>query len=103
MAQARLILDKGDLRSLEKEIERAFDTACDRTYDYFKKTTPIKSGNARSKTRYQDKPNRKTITGDYPYAGRLDEGWSKQAPRGMTEPSLQFLEDELGRQIRRIR
>lgn len=44
--------------------------------------TPIRSGNARRNTYLLND----SIRADYPYAGRLDEGYSKQAPRGMTAP-----------------
>lgn len=44
--------------------------------------TPVRSGNARSKTRLKQNE----IVADYPYAERLDNGWSRQAPRGMTQP-----------------
>lgn len=49
----------------------------------FKDLTPVRSGNARARTRLAAQ---NTIVADYPYAQRLDEGWSKQAPRGMTQP-----------------
>ena len=45
--------------------------------------TPVRSGNARSRTKLV---NNNTIVADYPYAQRLDDGWSRQAPRGMTQP-----------------
>lgn len=48
-----------------------------------KRTTPIKSGNAKNKTTLKSK---ESIVADYPYATRLDNGWSKQAPKGMTKP-----------------
>jgi len=44
--------------------------------------TPIASGNARRNTNL----NGQTIVASYPYAQRLDEGWSKQARNGMTKP-----------------
>lgn len=49
----------------------------------FKDLTPVRSGNARARTRLA---GRDTIVADYAYAERLDDGWSKQAPRGMTRP-----------------
>ena len=49
----------------------------------FKKLTPIDTGNARRKTTLQ---NKTTIKANYPYAERLDKGWSKQAPTGMVKP-----------------
>jgi len=45
--------------------------------------TPIRTGNARSRTRLVGKD---TIEANYPYAQRLDQGWSGQAPAGMTKP-----------------
>lgn len=59
------------------------------SYDYFKGITPIRTGNARRKTRLQGQ----TIKADYPYAQRLDEGWSKQAPQGMVEPTIKFIKN----------
>jgi hypothetical protein len=45
--------------------------------------TPIKTGNARSNTGLVGKNK---IVANYPYAQRLDQGWSRQAPAGMTKP-----------------
>lgn len=52
----------------------------------FIKNTPIRTGNARAHTSL----NGKVITADYPYAERLDNGWSNQAPDGMTHPTEEF-------------
>lgn len=57
----------------------------DVAYKAFVKNTPIRSGNARRKT----KKSGNTINADYPYAQRLEEGYSQQAPQGMTEPTLE--------------
>lgn len=54
----------------------------------FKQLTPIDTGNARRNTTLQ---NKRTIVADYPYANRLNKGWSKQAPIGMTTPFLVWL------------
>jgi hypothetical protein len=50
---------------------------------YFHDITPIRSGNARRSTYLR----KTTISAEYPYAERLDEGYSKQAPKGMTTPT----------------
>lgn len=52
----------------------------------FRSLTPIRSGNARRNTTLQGD----TIRAHYPYAQRLDEGWSRQAPNGMTKPWEQW-------------
>ena len=59
--------------------------------DYFRDITPIKSGNARNHT-YQGGDQ---IRADYPYAGRLDDGYSRQAPKGMVEPTIKFIDQRL--------
>jgi hypothetical protein len=56
-------------------------------YDFFYKQTPVRTGNARSKTKLKQD----TIRASYPYAGRLDRGWSQQAPKGMSGPTLNFI------------
>lgn len=66
------------LKGMAKELKRYPQDAEDK----FVQLTPIRSGNARNKTRLQGD----TIVANYPYAQRLDEGWSKQAPVGMTKP-----------------
>ena len=67
------------------------DKLPERAYTYFKKITPIDTGNARSRTRLTGN----TIRANYDYAKRLDEGYSNQSPKGMTEPTKEFIEKEL--------
>lgn len=69
-----------------------------KAYQYFKGVTPIKTGNARSKTTFVERTNGGTIRGDYPYANRLNDGYSKQAKNGMTEPTIR----EIRRMVRRV-
>jgi hypothetical protein len=57
----------------------------------YRNLTPKKSGNARRKTTLKGN----TIQANYPYAGRLDEGYSKQAPNGMTKPWEQWLQKRI--------
>lgn len=64
-------------------------------YDYFKGITPIRTGNARRKTYLQGQ----TIKADYPYAQRLDKGWSKQAPEGMSQPTIRFIRDRVAETV----
>ena len=54
----------------------------------FKSLTPIRTGRARRNTRLT--ANKSEIRADYPYAQRLDDGASKQAPQGMTQPFEQW-------------
>jgi hypothetical protein len=53
--------------------------------------TPIRTGYARRNTKLR---NKRTIIADYNYATDLDDGKSKQAPRGMTEPLFEWLQTQ---------
>lgn len=71
-------------------LNKVLDAVNDRTitdvaYKAFVKNTPIRSGNARRNT----KKSNNSIDANYAYAQRLEEGWSKQAPKGMTEPTIE--------------
>jgi hypothetical protein len=67
------------LRGIVKELSQLPDEALNK----FRELTPIRTGNARRRTRLQ---NRHTIKADYHYATDLDDGKSKQAKQGMTKP-----------------
>ncbi len=64
----------------------------------FRQLTPIRSGNARRRTQLK---NNSEIVADYPYAQRLDEGWSRQAPRGMTQPFLKWCQRRINQIFRK--
>jgi hypothetical protein len=56
-------------------------------YTFFRAHTPIKTGNARSRTTLK----KDTIVAAYPYAQPLDDGRSRQAPDGMSKPTEAFV------------
>lgn len=66
-------------------------------YNEFKKQTPVRSGNAKRNTRLKDNE----IQANYAYATRLDNGWSSQAPNGMTEPTMKVVEDYIKKKARK--
>lgn len=56
-------------------------------YQEFIKYTPVRSGNARRKTRLVGQ----VIKARYPYALRLDKGYSRQSPKGMSQPTRDYI------------
>ena len=76
-----------DLRRKQSELSKLPAEA----YNFWVKHTPKKTGNARRRTSLK----KDTIEARYPYAERLDDGWSKQAPDGMSKPTEQFIQDRL--------
>ena len=84
-----------------KRIQRKLDKLPKEAYDVFKKTTPIKTGNAKRNTKLKGN----TIEANYQYAQVLDKGrhmtrrgmrGSEQAPQGMTKPTEQFIKKRVG-------
>lgn len=73
--------------SLNQKLKK-LETVSKQAYTFFKEHTPIKSGNARSKTRLDGD----LITAGYAYARRLDNGASSQAPDGMSKPTRAFIQ-----------
>jgi hypothetical protein len=62
--------------------------------------TPIRTGYARRNTKLK---NKRTIIANYNYAMDLDEGKSKQAPRGMTEPLFEWLQTQSADIVRKAK
>lgn len=71
-----------------KKIQRKLNKVPDEAYKVFVDNTPVRSGNARRRTKLK---NKETIVADYPYAQRLDDGYSKQSPKGMINPTIAFI------------
>lgn len=65
---------------------------------FMKQHTPKDKGNARRNTVLKGK---KTLIADYPYAERLDNGWSKQAPNGFSKQTKKYIETEIKRRIKK--
>lgn len=82
-----------NLERITRELARVPQQAA----DYFISVTPKRSGNARSQTKLV----KETIVANYPYAQRLDNGWSRQAPNGMTKPTEQFIDRLVQKIIRK--
>jgi hypothetical protein len=74
-----------------KRIQKKLKQVPKEAYQEFVDETPIRTGNARRRTRLQGK----TINANYPYAKRLDEGYSQQAPEGMTKPTEDFIKQRI--------
>jgi hypothetical protein len=67
-------------------------------YNKFVSVTPKDTGNARRRTRLVA---RRYIKADYKYAGRLDRGYSRQAPQGMIKPTKQWARTRLQQILRK--
>lgn len=71
-----------------KKQQKAINKIPDEAFKVFVSETPVRSGNARRNTKLKGK---KQIVANYPYAQRLDEGYSKQSPEGMIKPTEEYI------------
>jgi hypothetical protein len=82
---------KGAFNFRISEIKKVLDPVkmAKEAHKVFYANTAIRTGNARRNTNlYQN-----VIEANYPYAQRLDQGYSPQRPNGMTKPTMAFLKD----------
>jgi hypothetical protein len=88
----------GEIVKQINRLDRALDPRqlAKEAYGFFKQTTPVDTGRARRNTKLSGDE----ILAQYPYAVRLDQGYSRQAPDGMTRPTEKFVERYIKRQPR---
>lgn len=82
-----------------RKINRNLGTIPEKTAEFWVRTTPIRSGNARRSTSFNKSNN--TIYADYEYAVPLDRGHSKQAPQGMSGPTQRYFERLVRKTVRK--
>lgn len=90
---------KVNLTSFNKQMRQAQAVVEDLPADAlteFIKNTPVDKGRARRSTKLE----RNIIIADYPYSQRLDQGYSDQAPAGMTEPTERWIQQEMDRRLK---
>jgi hypothetical protein len=87
MGRLTLKLVKNTMTPSLRRITNALDKLPAEAHKVFKDETPIKTGNARRRTRLQGE----VIKADYKYATELDAGKSRQAPEGMSKPTEDYI------------
>lgn len=85
-------IGQAGLRRRMRRVEQFARDLPSRAHREFIDQTPIRSGNARSRTDLRSNE----IQANYPYAVRLEkESWSRQAPEGMSEPTIEWIRRQL--------
>lgn len=97
MGRVTLKLVRNTMTPSLRRITDALDKLPAEAHRVFKDETPIKTGNARRRTRLQGE----TIKADYPYATELDAGKSRQSPEGMTKPTEEYITKRIKAIMRR--
>ena len=117
---ARFVLnDKRFQKDIKKATRFFTKTFPKKVYNEFVDNTPKDSGNARNKTKLKKTQQGSEIVAKYDYSGVLDKGlygkppgsangpktvrgYSKQAPKGMVEPTLDYAEKLADEFLRRL-
>ena len=81
-----------------KDAGVAPDRVMREAYKTFIANTPVRTGRARRSTSLDNL----TINAVYPYAQKLDEGYSRQSPKGMTDPTLAEIERLINKEIGKL-
>lgn len=92
----RIRIDDREVQKLLKDLDISAEVMRE-AYRYFYKHTPKDKGNARRNTKLE---NDRVIIADYAYAQRLDEGYSKQSPDGMTKPTEEFIKSNIDKRLK---
>jgi hypothetical protein len=90
----KLVRKTNNISPRLRRIESQFPAIKKHGYEEFRKVTPKRTGNAKNSTTLRGDE----IQGNYAYANRLNEGYSRQAPKGMTDPTI----DSVQKYVRRI-
>ena len=87
MLSIRVQGTKKVMGNLERELDRIMTRVAQDTLVVARKNTPIDKGQARRGWRLENATNEKRIVNRVPYIDLLEQGRSKQAPRGILGPT----------------
>ena len=76
---------------LSRSIERMLDDVKSRTEQVARANTPIRTGRARNNWVSKDTTQGFEVKNSTPYIGELDKGSSKQAPKGIINPTVRTM------------
>lgn len=72
--------------------ERDFTDLVERVFEFCVRISPVDTGYFQSQWEYTLEYPEAEVFNDVPYAEFLDEGWSSQAPDGVTGPAASYAE-----------
>ena len=79
---------KFDAKDLIRSVDRMLDQVKNKTYNTARSETPVRSGYAKSQWRKKDTSDGFSVSNSVDYIQYLDKGSSRQAPRGITKPTV---------------
>lgn len=77
-----------DVNAYKREVDKLIKDVQSETYKTARKQTPVRTGYARDNWQQDTLKDGFSVTNSVPYIGRLEKGYSKQAPRGILTPTV---------------
>ena len=85
-----------DIRKLERSVDQLIQDVSKETQKTAKANTPIRRGRARKGwTNTSKGPGLFEVQNSVPYIEQLEKGRSKQAPRGITKPTVRTITGDI--------
>ena len=75
-------------RSLNTAVDKIVKDVENTVYRTARANTPVLTGYAKKNWKRKDEPKGFTVENRVPYIEKLDQGYSKKKPQGMTGPTL---------------
>ena len=94
MLKANVKISPGLKRKLGEELDDFTEELIATAKDIAVKETPRRSGRARRAWEITGRGRNAEAVNEVPYIQRLDQGWSKQAPRGILKPTMRKLRSQ---------
>lgn len=77
-----------DSKQLMRSVDRMLDEIKNKTFNTAREQTPVRSGYAKSQWVEKDTRQGFSVSNSVDYIKHLDRGTSRQAPRGITKPTV---------------
>lgn len=91
------------IKDLQTQVQGLIKDIKEKTYQTARSLTPVDSGYARSQWKKRDQARGFKVTNATPYIPFLDQGWSRQAPKGITKPTVRTITGYIKTKSRRLK
>ncbi len=80
-----------DANKMGKAVQKMLDEIKNKTYETARSLTPVDTGFAKSRWKRKTRPKGFIVENRVEYVPFLDKGHSRQAPQGITKPTVRII------------
>ena len=92
-----------DADKLSRHVKNLLDDFKTKTYNTARSLTPVRNGFAKRQWKQKSTSKGFKVTNETPYIPFLDQGSSRQAPKGISKPTVRILTGYVKNKTRRIK